>query len=385
MLFPYSPGERGTEGALAEQTRELADRVVRPTAADRDRDRSWDPALFAELADARPGLTGPLVPGRLGGGGLTAAQTCAVLQGLGEGARDPGLALAAAVHAALVTVPLRAFGTAAQQRRRLPRMASGEWVGALSLRQTQGAALAPAVTARPAPDGWVLDGALDLVVGAPLARHFLIVAAHPDGSGRTAFLVDRGTAGLRVEDVRPEALRTCPWGGLALDGCHVPHDAVLGSPHGAATEVEPLLAALSWVFSSAPWLGVMRALTRDAVERVRGDRLFDRPLSHFQSARLTLADMAIQCELAAGLLYRAAGQFDGGGRPSQRDAAAARLFVAGAARTVVEAAAGLTGPADGTGDGLIERAHRDALFFGTVGGGAEVLRPVIAACELGLG
>ncbi|MEU7553004.1 acyl-CoA dehydrogenase family protein [Streptomyces sp. NPDC044571] len=390
MAFPRSPVDAGgAEPMLAERARELADRVARPTVMDRDRDRRWDPGLFAELADARTGLglAGPLVPRALGGGGLSAMQTCALLEGLGEGARDPGLALAVSVHAVLGTVPIRAFGSPRQRERYLPRMASGDWIGAVSLRQTQGAALAPAIMARPAAataGGWELTGELDLVACGPVAHHFLVIAAHDDG-GRTAFVVDRATPGLLINEAGPAAMSTCPWGRLALDGIQLPDDAVLGSVGGAASEVEPLLAALDWVFTSAPWLGVIRALTRDAVDGARERRLFGRPLAHDQSARLMLADLGTRCELASGLLHRAAGQFDAGGRPSQQDAAAARLFVAEAARAVTSGAATLSGPLASTGDHLIERAHRDALFFAGTGGGTEVLRPVIAASLLGLG
>ncbi|WP_189166622.1 acyl-CoA dehydrogenase family protein, partial [Sphaerisporangium melleum] len=295
MVFTRTPagptaGGGGTspiEPSLTERARELADRVARPTAADRDRDRRWDPELFTELTGAGtgPGLAGPLVPRALGGSGLSAAQTCALLEGLGEGARDPGLALAVAVHAVLTTAPLRAFGTVWQRERYLPRMASGEWIGAVSLRQTQAAALTPTVTARPAepgPGGWVLDGELDLVAGAPVAHHYLIIASH-DGGGRTAFLLDRDTPGLLVDDAAPMAMHTCPWGRLILSGCAVRDDAVLGTAGAAASEVEPMLTALDWVFLSAPWLGLMRALTRDAVKGATERHLFGRPLAHSQS------------------------------------------------------------------------------------------------------
>ncbi|MBA4866840.1 acyl-CoA dehydrogenase family protein [Streptomyces sp. PSKA54] len=395
MVFPHNPtGAAVAEPSPAERVRELAERVARPTAAlrDRDRDRRWDPRLFAELAGARPGLglAGPLVPRSAGGSGLSATQTCSLLEGLGEGSRDPGLALAVGVHAVLATVPLRAFGSLQQRERYLPRMASGEWVGGLSLRQTQGSAFAPTVVARPTASGaggWVLTGELDLVAGAPVAHHFLVIAAHDDSGsgGRTAFVVDRDTLGLLITDAGPAAMRTCPWGRLVLNGCPVPDDAVLGTVGGATAEVEPLLAALDWVFSSAPWLGVMRALTRDAIDAARELHLFGQPLAHTQSARFTLADLATRCELAAELLYRAAGQFDVGGQPSQRDAAVARLFVADAARAVTEGAARLSGPLALTGDHLIERAHRDVLFFAETGGGSSVLQPVIAASLLGLG
>ncbi|MFJ9343334.1 acyl-CoA dehydrogenase family protein [Streptomyces sp. NPDC101733] len=384
-----SPAAQARE--LAEHARELAERVVRPSAADRDRDRRWDPALFAALAAAAPGgpsLTGALVPAALGGSGLSATQTCALLHGLGEGARDPGLALALGVHAVLATVPLRAFGTPAQRERYLPRTASAEWLGTLSLRQTQGAALSPAVTARPAlaaPGTWLLSGELDLVPLAHRAHHFLVVAAHDDGR-RTAFVLDRtATTRLLVQDDTPAAMPTADWGRITLTDSPAPPEAVLGTVGEAASEVEPLLATLDWVFTSAPWLGVLRALTHDAVDAARERRLFGRPLAHAQSARFVLADLVTRCELAEGLLYRAAAQFDAGGRPSPHDAAAARLFVAGAARTVAEGAARLSGPLARAGDHLIERAHRDALFFAGTGGGSEVLRPVIASSLLGLG
>lgn len=380
MEIPHSPAAPG------DWAREIAGRLARPSAAERDRDRRWDPRLFAELAasGSGPGLAGPLVPRDLGGAGLSATDTVALLAGLGEGAGDPGLALAVGAHAVLATVPLRAFGTPRQRERYLPRMASGEWVGALSLQQTQGTSVAPAVTVRPAPDGWLLSGELDLVAGAPVAHHFLVVAAHENGS-RTAFVVDRATPRLAVDEAGPAAMPTCPWGRLVLADCTVPDGAVLGTVGGAATEVEPLLAVLDWVFSSAPWLGLLRALTRDAVRGARERRLFGRPLHHDQSVRFTLADLVARCELAEGMIRRAAEQFDSGARPSHQDAAAARLFVTAAVRTVTEAAARLSGPLALTGDHLVGRAHRDALFFAGTGGGTEVLRPVIAAALLDLG
>lgn len=393
MTFQHASADAGVglaEPSLLERARELGERVVRPTVADRDRTGRWDPELIAELArpEPGPGLTGPLVPTALGGGGLSARQTCDLLLGLGEGAGDPGLALALAVHAVLATVPLRAFGTPRQRERYLPRMASGEWLGAVSLSQTQGAVLTPTVRARPAAPGmggWVLSGESDLVAVAPVAHHFLVIAAHEDGGGRTAFLVDRDTPGLRIEEAGPAGMRTCPWGRLVLDGVLARDEAVLGSAGGAAAEVEPLLAVLDWVFCSAPWVGLIRALVREAAGYAVERRLFGRPLAHSQSARLTLADLAVRGELAAGMLYRAAERFDAGGRPSPRDAAAARLFVATAAREVAEGAARVSGPLALREGHLIERAHRDALFFAETGGGAEVLRPVIAASVLGLG
>ena len=388
--------------SYAEYARSLADRIVRPSATARDRARSWEPGVFAGPADTaleagepafsapalspptptgsaptEPSLTGPLVPRALGGSGLSAAETFELLEGFGEGSRDPGSALAVTVHAVLVTGLLREFGTQRQQQRYLPRMASGEWIGALSLQQTSGAAFTPTVTARAAWDrpGWILEGTLDLVAPGAAARHFLLIAEHKGGD-RTAFVVDREATGLAVLEGGPAAMPTCGWARLELEHCVLGPDAVLGTVGRAAVEVEPLLAALDWVFTAAPWLGVMRALTNDAGENARTRRLFGRPMLSSQSTRFALADLVTRRELAEGLLRQAATTLDLAGHPELAGAASARLFAGQTVLEVAAAAARLAGNDDD--DGLAARAYRDALFFAESGGGTEVLRSVIA-------
>ncbi|GAA0598430.1 acyl-CoA dehydrogenase family protein [Kribbella sandramycini] len=347
-----------------ERVRYLARNLARGTAADRDRRREWDEPLFKALT----------VPDTFGGE-LTAVQTCGLLAALAEGSHDPGLALAVTTSAVLTKHPLRTFGTPAQRERYL----QDESLGGLSLQQTRG--MAATVSVRADDAGWRLSGALDLVALGPKARYFLVLGEHDDGS-RTAFVLDADTPGLRLEEIEPAALRTCPWGRVTLVDCQVSSDAVLGTVGGAAGEVEPLLTALDWVFTSAPWLGVLRALAEEALETVRTREVFGAPLAHSQAARFALADIAIQNELAAGLLDHAAAQFDGAALPSHQDAASARLFFGSAVRAVIDSAAQLAGPG---GSELLERAHRDSLFFTSSGGGAEVLRPVIAGALLGLG
>ncbi|TDD54139.1 hypothetical protein E1263_27375 [Kribbella antibiotica] len=366
-MLPKFPGDRRDDAdAVVEQVRQLAGHLARPTAAARDRHREWDETLFKALT----------VPGTFGGG-LTAVQTGALLAALGEGSQDPGLALAVTTHAVLVTVPLRTFGTEAQRERYLPAIAAGDWIGGLSLLQTSGGVTT--VTARAAGADWVLSGSLELVALGPKAHHFLVIAEHSTGS-RTAFLVDADAPGLRVEESAPAALRTCPWARLVFDDCQVSADAVLGSVGDAATEVEPLLASLDWVFVSAAWLGILRALASESLGALRTREVAGAPVGHSQAARFTLADLAIQNELVGGLLERVAGLFDESAPTAYQEAASARLFAASAVRVVTEAAAELAGPA--VGDEFVDRAYRDARFFVSSGGGSELLRPVVAASML---
>src|SRR2546423_14858679 len=402
LRTPIDPGTDTAEEAVApdfrrradhadhaDHARSLAERIVRPSVAARDREGRWDPALFLEIASSSidpggPGLAGALVPRDLGGAGMTAVQLCALLDGLGEGSRDPGFTLAVAVRAALVTVPVRVFGDDRIRARLLPRMASGEQLGGLSLLQTQGGAAGPAVAAREVSGGWVLDGDLDLVALGPVAGFLLVIAAHENGR-RSAFLVERATPGLSVYGAAPPAMPTRPWGRVVFEGCFVAAGNLLGSVGDAAAEVEPLLATLDWIFSAAPWLGLMRAVADAAGELALASRLFGRPLLSSQSTRFALADVAVRRELADGLLYRSAAALDSAGGLTRDDAAVARLFVAQTAAEVADIAVRLSGPGGSAlrgDDHLMSRVHRDASFFVRTGGGTEVLRPVIADCLL---
>ncbi|GAA2659607.1 acyl-CoA dehydrogenase family protein [Actinosynnema pretiosum] len=365
---------------VTDAVRRFAHERVRPTAEARDAARRWEPGLFAALAGT--GLTGALVPASLGGGGRGATEVAGALAALGAGGRVVGFGLAALGHAVLATAPVRAFGTPEQRARLLPDLASGSRIGAVSLRETRGWAAEPGVRATATGPGWVLTGALDLVPQAASADHLVVVAGHGDGT-RTAFLLERGATGLSVDAAAPLAVPTGGWGGVVLDGVPVGADAVLGGVGRAGTGVEPLLASLDWTFTSALWVGVMRALTADAPARMGARTLFGRPVSHVQSARLSLADMAARCELAWGLVERAARAFDDG-EPSHLHAATARHFTSAAARFTVDRAAELCGATGTARERTAERAHRDALFLADTGG-VEVLRPVIAASVLGLG
>ena len=375
----------GTTHRVGDAVRRFAERAIRPGVDARDSERRWDPVLFAGLAAT--GLVGALVPAELGGGGCGATEVADALVALGEAGRDYGLALATVAHAVLTAVPIRALGTRSQREEYLPALAGGELVGSVSLRQTQGAAAAPAVLVHAAATGdgsWLLGGELDLVPQAASAGVFLVVAQHPDGT-RTAFLVDHDTPGVSVDRTAPPpAAATCAWGRVVLDGCVLGPDAVLGAVGGAAAGVEPLLASLDWTFTSAVQVGIIRALATDSIVRAGARTLFGRPVTHVQSERLSLSDMASRGELAWNVVRLAAESFDEG-RPSHLHAATARHFTARAARFVADRAAQVLGATGCAGDQVVERAHRDALFFSETGGGPEVLRPVIAANLLGLG
>ena len=111
--------------------RTFAAHEVAPSVVLRDQHRHWDQSLFAKLAEK--GALGAFLPREYGGRGLSALETCAFLEGFGEGSGDAGLSLSAGVHGLLCAVPIWKLGSEAQKQKYLRRMASGEWTGGLSL------------------------------------------------------------------------------------------------------------------------------------------------------------------------------------------------------------------------------------------------------------
>ncbi len=373
------------DGALAQlrdRGRDIGRTLVAPSVAARDRQATWDPELFGALAET--GLTGLLLPAGNGGLGLSVLEAVALLEGFGEGATDAGLAFAIGVHGVLCGVPIATLGTVSQRERYLPGIASGERLGALALAELDGGATTAGdgVTAVRAGEGWQLKGTLPTVVNAPHAHHFLLTAAVGAGE-RTAFLIDRDTAGVCVLPAcEATALRTAPSARLVLTGCRVPPEAVLGTPAAANTELVPLVAALNRTCLLAPWLGILRALAGHTFELAAARPLFGGPLARSQSVRLAVVDSQTRVELGAALLYRAAWQLGELERAPRCDAATAALFLLAAVRDAVDTAAGFAGIAP---HHVVERTRRDLLALAAGGGGQEVLRSVIAGALLELG
>jgi alkylation response protein AidB-like acyl-CoA dehydrogenase len=366
---------------------QLARSEAGPSVVSRDRARDWDPELFITLTEG--GIGRAFLPQRYGGLGLTALETLAFLEGFGE-AGDAGLALSVGAHGLLCAVPIWKLGTEAQKGKYLPKMASGLWVGGLSLLELEGGSTAANLAVRAVQHGrdWILDGTKTHVVNAPVANHYLVTAVtDPAANPRlSAFLIDRGTPGLRVQAAtETSVMRTCPMGELALDRCRVPAEALLGTVGAALFEVLPLVAALDRTCVTAPWLGLMRALSERTMLHALEEQRFSRPLTASQSVRATLADMTTRYELSAGLLYRAAWQLDQLARPPRQDSATAKLFVASSAQIVARDAARIHGLLGFDPHYFAERAYRDSIFLTMTGGGEEVLRPVIAGSMLNLG
>jgi alkylation response protein AidB-like acyl-CoA dehydrogenase len=275
-----------------------------------------------------------------------------------------------------------AFGTEAQKRKYLPRLASGEWIGAQAITESGGSATRDRVildqaleTNAERRDGsWVLNGSKMLVTNGPVAD-VVIVFARVEAAGTTAFIVEKGgfTATKPLEAM---GLRTLPKADLVLADCELSDDQVLGEIGGGA---EVLEASADWasICVLAAEVGMihrqLEVSSRYAAER----RQFGQPIGKFPAVASKVADMDIRLEISRLLLYKAAWLKREGRRP-QREIAIAKAYIGDAAIQTCRDAVQIHGGYGYMTEYQIERELRDAVSAKIQSGTTEAQKAVIA-------
>jgi alkylation response protein AidB-like acyl-CoA dehydrogenase len=245
------------------------------------------------------------------GGGHDLLTTVLVMEGLGYGCEDNGLLFALGAQMWSVQMPILSFGSDALKERYLPRLVSGDSIGAHSVTEPGHGSdvFGTRTTATRDGDSYVLTGSKTFISNAPVADVFLVLATTDRAKGAnalTAFLVDKGTPGLSVSRrLEKMGLRTATMGEVVLDRCRVCADEMLGQ-EGAGTSV--FNTAMDWErsFLLAPYLGTMQrqiercakcASVRDAAGKL---------IAKDEAVASTVVDMHLRLETARLLTYKAA-------------------------------------------------------------------------------
>jgi alkylation response protein AidB-like acyl-CoA dehydrogenase len=351
----------------------------------RDREGVFSRELWDACAEF--GLQGMLVPTEWNGAGQDLLSAIAILEGIGYGARDNGLVFSVAAHAASCEDPLSAFGTEAQKKEWLPRLADGSAIGATGVTEPDSGsnALALGTTAVESRGDWVLDGSKTFVTNAPVAD-LLVIYARTGGSGFagiTCFLVPRDSDGLTVgPPIEKMGLRTSPMSQVYLEQCRVPASAVVGGVGSGAMvfnqtmDVERLLVM-------APAIGVMERLLDRCVAHARQRTAGAVPIGKHQSISHRIADMELELEAARLLLYRAAWHRMRRGTAT-RESALAKLAISEAYVSTCRSAVQIFGGYGYMVEYELERELRDALATTLYVGTSEIQRNMIAGLR-GLG
>jgi alkylation response protein AidB-like acyl-CoA dehydrogenase len=372
------------EQRLLHQTvRAFAREVLRPLAPTWDRENRFPTEIVPRLAEL--GLLGMTIPAACGGSDLPATAVATAIEALAWG--DGGVALSVAAHNSLCAGHLVLFGTEAQQRRFLPRLAAGEALGAWCLTEPEAGSDAAALRTRARRRGgrWVLDGTKAFATNGSLAGVYVVMASTDPGAGRagiTAFVVERGTPGLEVGPKEDKlGVRSSDTAEVRFTDCEVDDDCRLGEPGDGYRQAMAVLER-GRIGIGAMAVGLGRAALDAAVAYARERRAYGRPIADLQAIQFMLADAATELE-AAWLLVEHAASLADRGEPFRREASMAKLYASEAAARAATRAVQVHGGYGFVKDAVVERIYRDVKLCEIGEGTSEVQRAIIARAVLG--
>jgi acyl-CoA dehydrogenase len=293
-----------------------------------------------------------------------------------------GLADFAFAMQGLGSGPVSLFGTEAQRQRFLPRVADGRAIAAFALTEPEAGSDVAALALAAVPDGndhVRLDGEKTFISNGGVADQYVVfarTAEAPGARGLSAFLVEAGTPGLVIRE-RIETVAPHPLARLGFDACRVPLENRIGAPgEGFKVAMATLDVFRSTVGAAA--LGFARRAFDEALGHATRRRMFDGTLADLQMTQGSIADMALDIDQAALLIYRAAWTKDMGAERVTREAALAKLSATEAAQRVVDRAVQIHGGLGVTKGVKVEELYRDVRALRIYEGASEVQKLVIA-------
>jgi alkylation response protein AidB-like acyl-CoA dehydrogenase len=375
-LTPLSESQK----AIQRLARDFARAELAPHAAAWDKAEKGDPAIQRKLGEL--GFLGMLLPEDVGGLGLDSLSYLLALEEIA--AADASTAVLMSVHNSLPTRMILNFGSDAQRKHFLPRMASGEWLGAFALSEPDAGSDASAVTTQAVRDGdsWVLTGTKAWVSNGNIADVILTMARtdtpeHRRGSrGISAFVITPDLPGFKVGKKEEKmGLRASPTVSLVFDEMRVPAERVLGHEgKGFIYAMQSLEAGRLGIAAQA--VGIARAAVEASIAYTKERHQFGKPLTAFQAVEFKLADMAMRLHAARAMLHTTAAAKDRGENVGAH-AAMSKLLASETAMWITTQAIQLFGGYGYVTDYPVERLFRDAKVTEIYEGTSEIQRIVI--------
>ena len=366
-----------TADAIRETTARFAAGRIQPIAAESDVSGTFPRALWPEMGAL--GLHGMTVEEAYGGLGLGYVEHVVTMEEVSRASASVGLSYGA--HSNLCVNQIRRWGSEEQKRRYLPKLISGEHVGALAMSEAGSGSDVVSMRCAASRRGerYVLNGTKFWITNAPQAD-VLVVYARTGERAITAFLIERGFAGFSVSKKLDKlGMRGSETAELVFEDCEVPAENVLGPVDGG---VRVLMSGLDYeriVLAGGP-LGIMRACLDVVLPYVRERKQFGQPIGAFQLIQAKIADMYVALNSARAYVYAVARAADAG-KTTRFDAAGAILTASeNAVQTALEAIQALGG-AGYTTMWPVERFLRDAKLY-DIGAGTNEIRRILIGREL---
>lgn len=370
-----------TQTQIAEMVRDFANKHIRPDMMEWDEKQIFPVDLFHKMGEL--GLMGVLVPAEYGGSGLSYFEYVTVVSEIAKVCGSIGLSVAA--HNSLCTGHILYFGNEEQKKKYLPRLASGEWIGAWGLTEANTGSDSGNMrcTATRDGDGWVLNGTKNWITHGKTGNVAVVLARTGEPRTRnniTAFIVERGTPGFSAGKKENKlGMRASETTELVFDNCRIPDTQRIGEVGEGFKQAMKVLDG-GRISIAALSLGIAKGAYEASVKYAKERHQFDQPIANFQAIAFKLADMATKIEGAELLIYQAADMKNRGVKMT-KESAMAKYYASEVSVQVATDAVQIFGGYGYTKDFPVEKYYRDSKLC-TIGEGTSEIQKLVISRDI---
>ncbi len=372
MNFDYSE----TQSMIAQSIKDFAEQNIRPYIMDWDEAQTFPIPLFKKLGAM--GFMGILVPEELGGSGLGYHEYITIIEEISK--VDPSIGLSVAAHNSLCTNHILAFGNEAQKQKWIPKLASGEHIGAWGLTEHETGSDAGGMNTTAVKEGdyWIVNGAKNFIthaISGDIAVVIVRTGKKGDSKGMTAFVFEKGmpgfTSGKKENKLGMRASETAE---LIFDNCKIPDANRLGPVGDGFVQSMKILDG-GRISIGALSLGIAKGAYEAALKYSKERHQFGKPICEFQGISFKLADMATEIEASELLLHKAA-FLKNQNRKMTTLSAMSKMYASEVCVRVANEAVQIHGGYGYTKDYPVEKFYRDSKLC-TIGEGTTEIQKIV--------
>lgn len=376
----FEPSE--SQQMIRETCKDFAERHIRPYLMEWDESQTFPIDLMQKMGEH--GLLGMLVPEKYQGSGLGYFEYVDAIVEIAKVCGSIGLSMAA--HNSLCTGHILQFGNEEQKMNWLPKLATGQWIGAWGLTEanTGSDAMRMQCVAKQDGDNWILNGTKNWITHGKSGDIAVVLARTGellDSRGITAFVVERGTPGFSAGKKENKlGMRASETAEMVFDNCVVPKENILGSIGEGFIQAMKILDG-GRISIAALSLGIAKGAYEASLKYAKERHQFGQPIANFQAIGFKLADMALKIEGSELLIYQSA-DLKNKGKSVNKESAMAKYYASEVAVSCATESIQIFGGYGYTKDFPVEKFYRDSKLCTIGEGTSEIQKLVISRAVL---